>query len=63
MVALARQDSDGRDGPALADCASLCCDEPLLRSAAERAQARCRNLSSYFSNNIDALIDDGARYR
>ena len=63
MVALARQDSDGRDGPALADCASLCCDEPLFRSAAEGAQARCRALYSYLSNYIGALIDYGARYR
>lgn len=47
----------------IADCASLCRDEPLLRSAAERAQARCRDLYSYLSNNIDALIDYGARYR
>ena len=47
----------------IADCASLCCDEPSLRSAAERAQARYRDLYSYLSNNIDALIDYGARYR
>ena len=47
----------------IADCASLCCDEPSLRSAAERAQARCRDLYSYLSNKIDALTDDGARYR
>lgn len=44
------------------DCARLCKDDPEVRDAATRIQARCRELYTYLANNMDSLTDYGWRY-
>lgn len=47
----------------MVDCARLSADDRLATEAARRVQARCRDLYSYFANNMDNLTDYGRRYR
>lgn len=47
----------------MADCERLCRDDPEVRDAATRVQARCRELYTYLANNMDSLTDYGKRYR
>ncbi|MEO0963260.1 MAG: ISKra4 family transposase [Pseudomonadota bacterium] len=47
----------------LTDCERLCKDDPEVRDAATRVQARCRELYSYLANNMDNLTNYGQRYR
>lgn len=47
----------------LTDCERLCKDDPEVRDAAARVQARCRELYTYLANNMDSLTDYGWRYR
>jgi hypothetical protein len=45
------------------DCDQLRAETRELREAARRVKARCQDLCSYLSNNVDALPDHGHRYR
>jgi hypothetical protein len=47
----------------MVDCARLTADDRMLAEAAGRVQARCRDLYSYITNNMDNLTDYGWRYR
>lgn len=47
----------------LTDCERLCTDDRGVRDAANRVQARCRELYTYLANNMDSLTDYGRRYR
>lgn len=47
----------------MADCERLCKVDPEVRNAANRVQARCRELYTYLANNMDSLTDYGRRYR
>lgn len=47
----------------MTDCERLCKDDPEVRDAAARVQARCRELYTYLANNMDSLTDYGWRYR
>lgn len=47
----------------MTDCERLCKDDPEVRDAANRVQARCRELYTYLTNNMDSLTDYGRRYR
>lgn len=47
----------------MTDCERLCRDDPEVREAATRVQARCRELYTYLANNMDSLTDYGKRYR
>ena len=47
----------------MTDCERLCKDDPEVRDAATRVQARCRELYTYLANNMDSLTDYGRRYR
>ncbi|MDZ4392515.1 ISKra4 family transposase [Cypionkella sp.] len=45
------------------DCNRLSAETKDLREAARRVKARCQELYSYLSNNFDALVNYGHRYR
>ena len=47
----------------MVDCARLNTDDRMTAEAAQRVQARCRDLYSYLANNMDSLTDYGRRYR
>ena len=47
----------------MTDCKRICTDDPEVRDAANRVQARCRELYIYLANNMDSLTDYGRRYR
>tara|TARA_R110000850_G_scaffold246226_3_gene371118 strand:+ start:2565 stop:3932 length:1368 start_codon:yes stop_codon:yes gene_type:complete len=47
----------------MADCERLSKDDPEVRDATNRVQARCRELYTYLANNMDSLTDYGWRYR
>ena len=47
----------------LTDCQRLSKDDPEVRDAAARVQARCRELYSFLANTMDSLTDYGWRYR
>lgn len=47
----------------MTDCERFCKDDPEVRDAATRVQARCRELYTYLANNMDSLTDYGRRYR
>jgi hypothetical protein len=47
----------------MADCERLSKDDPEVRDATNRVQARCRELYTYLANNMDSLNDYGWRYR
>lgn len=47
----------------MTDCERLCNDDPEVRDAAARVQARCRELYTYLANNMDSLTNYGRRYR
>lgn len=45
------------------DCARLTTVDRAVSEAADRVQARCRDLYSYLANNIDSLTNYGQRHR
>jgi hypothetical protein len=45
------------------DCGRLHAETKDLRDAVRRVKARCQELYSYLSNNFDALVNYGHRYR
>lgn len=47
----------------MTDSGRLCKDDPRVRDAAARVQARCRELYTYLANNMDSLTNYGRRYR
>jgi len=47
----------------MVDCARLSKDDPAVRDATARVQARCRELYSYLANNMDNLTNHGWRHR
>lgn len=47
----------------MVDRAQLTTDDRAVSEAADRVQARCRDLYSYLANNMDNLTDYGRRYR
>ena len=47
----------------MVDCARLLKDDPAVREATARVQARCRELYSYLANNMDNLTNFGWRHR
>ena len=47
----------------MTDCARLRKDDPEVREAAARVQARCRELYTYLAHNMNSLTDYGWRYR
>jgi hypothetical protein len=47
----------------MVDCARLVTDDRVVTEAAQRVQARCRDLYSYLANNMDSLTEYGRRYR
>ncbi|MBY6058885.1 ISKra4 family transposase [Leisingera daeponensis] len=47
----------------MVDCARLNTDVRMAAEAAQRVQARCRDLYSHLANYMDSLTDYGRRYR
>ena len=47
----------------MVDCERLVTDDRVVTEAAQRVQARCRDLYSYLANNIDNLTNHGKRHQ